>query len=38
VTVRLSDRSTQVFSDSNPANWRPGERVILIGGGNSPRR
>ena len=37
VTVRLSDRTTHVFSDSNPANWRPGERIILIGGGNSPR-
>ena len=37
VTVRLADRSTHVFSDSNPANWRPGERIILIGGGNSPR-
>jgi hypothetical protein len=38
VTVRLSDQTTHVFSDSNPANWRPGERIILIGGGNSPRR
>lgn len=37
VKVRLADRSTHVFSDSNPANWRPGERIILIGGGNSPR-
>jgi hypothetical protein len=38
VTVRLSDQTTRVLSDSNPANWRPGERIILIGGGNSPRR
>lgn len=38
VTVRLADRSTHVFSDSDAANWRPGERIILIGGGNSPRR
>lgn len=37
VTVRLSDRTTQVFSEANPASWRPGERVILIGGRNSPR-
>jgi hypothetical protein len=37
ITVRLADRSTHVFSDSNPANWRPGERIILIGGANSPR-
>jgi len=38
VTVRLSDRSTHVFSDAHPASWRPGERIILIGGGISPRR
>jgi hypothetical protein len=38
VTVRLGDRSTHVFSEANPAAWRPGERIILIGGGPSPRR
>lgn len=38
VTVRLADRSTHIFSESNTTNWRPGERIILIGGGNSPRR
>ncbi len=38
ITVRLADRSTYVFSDTSPANWRLGERIILIGGGNSPRR
>jgi hypothetical protein len=38
VTVRLADQTTQVFSDASPGNWRPGERIILIGGGNSPRR
>lgn len=38
VTVRLADRSTHVFSQANPAAWRPGERIILIGGGPSPRR
>ena len=37
ITVRLADRSTYVFSDTSP-NWRLGERIILIGGGNSPRR
>lgn len=38
ITVRLADRSTYVFSDTSPANWRLGERIILIGGGNSPDR
>lgn len=38
VTVRLADRSTHVFSEANPAAWRAGERIILIGGGPSPRR
>jgi hypothetical protein len=37
VTVRLADRSTRVFSDSNVPRWRPGERIVLIEGGNSPR-
>jgi hypothetical protein len=36
ITVRLSDRSTRVFSDSDAAKWRPGERIILIGGGIPP--
>lgn len=36
ITVRLSDRSTRVFSDSDAAKWRPGERIILIGGGTPP--
>jgi len=36
ITVRLSDRSTRVFSDSDAAKWRPGERIILIGPGSPP--
>jgi hypothetical protein len=36
VTVRLADRSTRVFSDSNAPRWRPGERIVIIEGGNSP--
>ena len=36
ITVRLSDRSTRVFSDSDAAKWRPGERIILIGAGSPP--
>jgi hypothetical protein len=34
ITVRLGDGSTHVLSDASPANWRPGERINLIGGGN----
>lgn len=32
VTVRMRDGSNRVFMDAHPANWRPGERVILIEG------
>ena len=34
ITVRMRDGSTRVSSDASPANWHPGERIILIGGGN----
>jgi hypothetical protein len=30
VTVRMSSGASRVFTDANPANWRPGQRVILI--------
>jgi hypothetical protein len=30
----MSDGSSRVFMDAHPANWRPGERVILIEGAN----
>lgn len=32
VTVRMKDGSSRVFMDATSANWRPGERVILIEG------
>jgi hypothetical protein len=32
VTVRMNDGSNHVFMDSKPANWRPGQRVILVEG------
>jgi hypothetical protein len=32
VTVRMNDGSSHVFMDSKPANWRPGQRVILVEG------
>jgi hypothetical protein len=31
ITVRMKDGSTRVFIDSAPVQWRPGERLILIG-------
>ena len=33
ITVRLGNGSKRVLSDASPANWRPGERTILIDGG-----
>jgi len=32
ITVRLADGSSRVINDANPASWRPGERLIVIGG------
>ena len=32
ITVRMRDGSIRVNHDSTPANWRPGERITLIGG------
>jgi hypothetical protein len=34
VTVRMKDGATHQFMVANPANWRPGERVIFIEGRN----
>jgi hypothetical protein len=32
VTVRMKDGSNHVFMDATRANWRPGARVLIIGG------
>jgi hypothetical protein len=32
ITVRMQDGASHRFVDANLANWRPGERVILIKG------
>ena len=32
IRVRLGDGSVHTISDSSPANWRAGERTILIAG------
>ena len=38
IVAILRDGSTHVLSDASPANWRPGERMILIGGANQSGR
>jgi hypothetical protein len=38
VTVRLADKTRHVFSNTDASKWRPGARVILIGGGLPPER
>jgi len=35
-TVRMADGSKRVFDAVQPANWRVGERVTLIGGDDPP--
>jgi hypothetical protein len=37
VTVRMNDGSSHVFMDAKPANWRPGQRVILVEGKSNLR-
>jgi hypothetical protein len=32
VTVRLRDGTTEVFNEATPRAWRPGGRVMVIGG------
>jgi len=32
ITIRLMDGSSRVIADPNPAEWRPGERVMVIDG------
>ena len=32
VTVRMSNGASHLFTDASLANWRPGERVIIIAG------
>jgi hypothetical protein len=38
ITVRLADGSRRVIDHASPANWRPGERVIVIDGANPSDR
>ena len=32
ITVRMADGSSRVIEDANPAEWRTGESLIVIGG------
>jgi outer membrane lipoprotein SlyB len=32
IIVRMADGSSRVIDDANPARWRTGERLIVIGG------
>lgn len=32
ITVRMADGSSRVINDANPARWRTGEHLIVIGG------
>jgi outer membrane lipoprotein SlyB len=34
ITIRMADGSARVIGDANPARWRAGERLIVIGGAN----
>ena len=36
ITIRLMDGSSRVIADPNPAQWRPGERVMVIDGAVGP--
>lgn len=37
IKVRMRDGSTRVNRDANPANWRPGEHIILLGGNQAAK-
>jgi hypothetical protein len=36
--VRMADGSNRVIADANPASWRTGEGVIVLGGVKPPSR
>lgn len=36
ITVRMRDGSTRVHHDPSPANWRTGDRVVVIGDAGPP--
>lgn len=38
ITIRMADGSTRVIEAANPARWRTGERLIVIGGGGPSNR
>ena len=38
ITIRMADRSSREINHAGPANWRPGEHVIVIDGANRSSR
>jgi hypothetical protein len=38
ITVRMADGSSRVINHASPANWRPGERVVVIDGAGPSSR
>jgi len=38
IIVRMANGSRRVIHDANPASWRPGERLMVIGGVKPSRR
>jgi len=38
ITIRMADGSSRVIGAANPANWRAGDRLIVIAGANPPRQ
>lgn len=36
--VRMADGTSRVIEDANPARWRTGEHLIVIGGATPPER
>jgi len=37
IKVRMRDGSTRVNREANPANWRPGEHILLLGGNQTAK-
>lgn len=38
ITVRMADGTSREINHANPANWRPGERVVIIDGADPSGR
>lgn len=38
IVVRMADQSRRVITHASPASWRPGERVVVIGGASQTNK